>query len=177
MATKACALVLIVRASASPYNASAGYRQRPLLLRHPAGGCQPAGGGRCRSPETLPDVGERMGGGHVGRFPIGVPELIILIPVAVAAGAVALFLLRLRRHARRFGYGSTLSYLRAVPRSDAEKRDAADLALKGLMFCLVGLILPPLILIGLVPLYYGGRKVLYAFMGLGLVDDGDEPGV
>jgi hypothetical protein len=63
--------------------------------------------------------------------------------------------------------------LRAAPRSDAEKRDAVDLALKGLACCVIGLLFPPFVLIGLMPLFYGGRKVVYASMGLGLIDDGD----
>jgi hypothetical protein len=81
----------------------------------------------------------------------------------------------LRRRAKRFGYASTRAYLRAAPRSDAEKRDAADLALRGLVCCALGLLIGPLVLIGLVPLFYGGRKVVYASMGLGLVDDADPP--
>jgi hypothetical protein len=36
-------------------------------------------------------------------------------------------------------------------------------------------LLPPLVLVGLVPLFYGGRKMAYAMMGLGLVDDPDQP--
>jgi hypothetical protein len=77
----------------------------------------------------------------------------------------------LRQRAKRLGYASTLAYLRAAPRSDEEKRDAADLALKGAVFCLLGLIFPPFILVGLFPLFYGARKLVYASMGLGLVDD------
>ena len=84
--------------------------------------------------------------------------------------------IRLRARAKRFNYPSTGAYLRAAPRSDAERRDAADLALKGAVFCLLGLLLPPFVLVGLIPLFYGGRKLLYASMGLGLVDDADQPG-
>jgi hypothetical protein len=110
----------------------------------------------------------------VARFGIGVPELLILglvlsIPVAIVAFASSF-----RRRAKRFGYASTRAYLRAAPRSDVEKRDAVDLALKGLASCLLGLLFPPLVLIGLVPLFYGGRKVVYASMGLGLIDDADQ---
>ena len=105
---------------------------------------------------------------------IGIPELIILavigLPVIVAlAGWVAF-----PRRAKRFGYPGTLAYLRAAPRSDDEKRDAADLALKGLGCCVLGVLFPPLVLVGLVPLFYGGRKFIYASMGLGLVDDPDQ---
>jgi hypothetical protein len=30
---------------------------------------------------------------------------------------------------------------------------------------------PPLLLVGLFPLFYGVRKIIYASMGLGLLDD------
>jgi hypothetical protein len=40
---------------------------------------------------------------------------------------------------------------------------------------MLGLIFAPLVLVGLVPLFYGGRKLVYASMGLGLVDDGEPP--
>jgi hypothetical protein len=31
--------------------------------------------------------------------------------------------------------------------------------------------MPPVLLIGLFPMFYGARKIAYASMGLGLVDD------
>jgi hypothetical protein len=101
------------------------------------------------------------------------PELVLLL------GPVVLFvpfLVILRRRSQRFGYPSARAYLRAAPRSDAEKRDAADLALRGVVFCALGLLFPPAVLVGLIPLFYGGRKLVYASMGLGLVDDADLPG-
>ena len=107
---------------------------------------------------------------------IGVPEFVILSVVGVVPVAIVVFGVLVRRRAKRFGYASTGAYLRAAPRSDAEKRDAADLALKGLVFCVLGLIFPPFILVGLIPLFYGARKLVYASMGLGLVDDADQPG-
>jgi hypothetical protein len=79
------------------------------------------------------------------------------------------------RKARRAGYASFWAYLAATPKTDAEKRAAADLALKGVVVCLLGLLFPPLMLVGLVPLYFGARKVLHVSMGLGLVDDIDLP--
>ena len=110
---------------------------------------------------------------------LGIPELFILgfflgIPILVLVlfyGFVA------RRRATRLGYHSTRAYLRAAPQTDEERRDAVDLALKGLVMCVIGLLIPPLVLVGLIPLFYGGRKLMYASMGLGLVDDGDEPSV
>jgi hypothetical protein len=111
--------------------------------------------------------------------PLGVPELVIvfvviglplLVVVVLSYGALS------AKRARSFGYESRRQYLRAVPRSDAERRDAADLALKGLVLCMLGLLFAPFVLVGLIPLFYGGRKLVYASMGLGLVDDPDEPG-
>jgi hypothetical protein len=107
--------------------------------------------------------------------PLGIPELLILGSILLPPAGVLGFWAVLVRRARRFGYPSTRAYVRAAPRSDAEKRDAADLALRGLVCCALGLMVPPLVLIGLVPLFYGGRKVVYASMGLGLVDDADLP--
>ena len=108
-------------------------------------------------------------------MPIGIPEVFILFALLSPVVGVMLFWQLLRRRAKQFGYASTRAYLRAAPRSDAERRDAADLALKGLVCSALGLLFSPLVLIGLVPLFYGGRKVVYASMGLGLVDDADPP--
>jgi hypothetical protein len=106
---------------------------------------------------------------------LGVPELFILgifaIPTLGAVVLIAFLFRSIRRQTRRAGYSSMAAYLRAAPRTDQEKRDAADLALKGLAICLLGLLFPPLLLIGLFPFFYGARKVVYATMGLGLVDD------
>ena len=102
--------------------------------------------------------------------------LVLLVAVAIVPVAIVLMGVMMRRRAKRFGYPSTGAYLRAAPRSDEEKRDAADLALKGLVLCLLGLLFPPFILVGLVPLFYGGRKLVYASMGLGLVDDATQTG-
>jgi hypothetical protein len=111
---------------------------------------------------------------------IGMPELLIigvfLVPTTLFLIVGASVVVTARRRAARLGYPSTGAYLRAAPRSDEEKRDAADLALKGVVLCLLGLLFPPFVLVGLVPLFYGGRKLVYASMGLGLVDDGDQQG-
>lgn len=107
---------------------------------------------------------------------IGIPELILLIPVALVflgVGGAAFFWRGFALRARKFGYASTVAYLRAAPRTDAEKQDAADLAVKGLAWCLLGLFFAPIVLVGLLPLFYGGRKVVYACLGLGLIDDTD----
>ena len=108
-------------------------------------------------------------------FGLGIPELLFLGVVGVVPVAIVVFAILVGRRAKQFGYESTGAYLRAAPRSDAEKRDAVDLALKGLVVCMLGLLFSPFVLVGLIPLFYGGRKVVYASMGLGLVDDADQP--
>lgn len=105
----------------------------------------------------------------------GFPVLFVLVPLVIVGLALLAFRVVCRRRARRFGYASAGAYLRAAPRTDEEKRDAADMALKGGVICVLGMIFPPFILVGLVPLFYGGRKLVYASMGLGLVDDADPP--
>ena len=74
----------------------------------------------------------------------------------------------------RFGYKSRSEYMQAVPRTDDEKRDAVDQACKGLVICLLGLMFPPLLLIGLFPLFFGTRKTISVCMGLGLNDESDH---
>jgi hypothetical protein len=120
----------------------------------------------------------RMSDGMRGGMQISVLMVMVaavLVWVVTVASIAAWALRALRRDAGRAGYASLGDYLRAAPQSDWERQRAVDLALKGLALCLAGLILPPLILIGVFPLYYGMRKVLYAQMGLGLVDDPDRP--
>jgi hypothetical protein len=107
---------------------------------------------------------------------VGIPELIILMFLGVPIVGAVFYFSSLGRRARRLGYRSTFGYLRAIPQSDDEKQDAADLAAKGLLWCVLGVVFSPCVLIGLVPLYYGGRKLVSASMGLGLVDDGNRYG-
>ena len=61
--------------------------------------------------------------------------------------------------------------LKKVPVTDREKCEAVEMTLRGVMFCVLGLLFPPLVLLGLVPLYYGLRKLGLAFMGVGLLED------
>ncbi|GEM_PF-3255014 len=109
-------------------------------------------------------------------------NMAILITITVAAALVVLIVAavkvrnHLRHQAQRLGYPSLSAYLSASPRTDEEKREAVSMGLVGLILCLLGLILPPFMLIGLFPLFYGARKVAWASMGLGLVDDADLPG-
>jgi uncharacterized membrane protein len=108
--------------------------------------------------------------------PLGIPELFV-ITVLVGFPLIGLGIAHLMLSHRRiaqFGHTSRWEYLQAVPRSDAEKKDAADLALRGLVLCILGVVFSPLVFIGLVPLFYGARKLAYALLGLGLLDDEDE---
>ena len=110
---------------------------------------------------------------------VGIPELIFLavilfVPV-VGLLMISVMILAAGKRAKRLGYASTREYLRAAPRTDVEKRDAVDMALKGLALCVLGLLFPPFVLAGLIPLFYGGRKMAYSSMGLGLVDDARPP--
>jgi hypothetical protein len=110
---------------------------------------------------------------------LGIPELIIIamvlfVPV-IGLAMIAVLIVAAGKRAKRLGYASTRDYLRAAPRTDEEKRDAVDMALKGLALCVLGLLFPPFVLAGLIPLFYGGRKMAYASMGLGLVDDARPP--
>lgn len=99
--------------------------------------------------------------------------VLLVVPILTVIGAaVAMFVLfrSLRRRAREQGHPTLRSYLRAAPRTDEEKRDATDLALKGLILCLLGMIFAPALFFGLIPFFYGARKVVYASMGLGFAD-------
>jgi hypothetical protein len=109
---------------------------------------------------------------------LGIPELIffgglVFLPLGLMLIAVIVVWRSLRGRAKQFGYSSFGEFLRAAPATDAEKRHATDLMLKGIVICLSGLLFPPALLVGIFPLFYGGRKVCYASMGLGLMQDAD----
>jgi hypothetical protein len=100
-------------------------------------------------------------------YGVGFGELLIVaLPLALVLG-VSVWL---GRRARRAGYAKTLAYLRAAPRTDQEKRDAVELALQGLVLCLLGVVVSPLVFVGIAPLYFGARKVALAWLGLELAD-------
>jgi len=80
---------------------------------------------------------------------------------------------RSRRRARQAGYKGIFEHMRAVPRNDREKREAVNMAFRGLALCLVGIVLTPLLLFGLPPLYYGGRKITLVLLGTDLLADDD----
>jgi len=115
----------------------------------------------------------------VGLADIGIAELfmfLILVVFPVTLLVIAWSFRRwLKRLATRGGHTTIGEYLRTPPRSDQERQDAVDMTLKGLVICLLGMIFPPAVLLGIFPLFYGGRKLAWAWMGLGLVDDAEPP--
>jgi hypothetical protein len=86
--------------------------------------------------------------------------------ILVLFGMFLLPILIWRRRVRRRGYAGLGAYLREVPQTEEEKLDAVDLTLKGVVLCVLGLLFPPLVVIGLVPLYYGLRKMASVKLGI-----------
>ena len=101
--------------------------------------------------------------------------IFLFFVLAIIGAIIATYKIYYSNRAVRFGYTSRVEYLKAVPKTDEEKRDAVDQACKGVVICLLGLMFPPLLLVGLFPLFFGGRKILSVSMGLGSNDDGDQP--
>jgi hypothetical protein len=107
-------------------------------------------------------------------LPFGVAQL--LFPLAFVFGPPVLLFLSWRRKAIAAGYPSFRAYARAVPQSDNERREAADMALIGLAVCMLSILFKPLVLTGSFALFYGGRKVLYALLGVAIGADADIEG-
>ncbi len=92
---------------------------------------------------------------------LGIPELMFFLPILIGfvavIGAGVWLVVRLlrgeKKHAREAGFPSLSAYLQAAPQTDLEKQAAVDLALKGVVMCLLGLLVPPLLLVGLFPLF------------------------
>ncbi len=100
---------------------------------------------------------------------------IALLSALVTSAAIVIFVVRrLRKNAAAAGYPGVGAYLRAVPRNDEEKRQAVDLALKGVILCGLGLFFPPMILVGVVPFYYGSRKLILVWLGLDILAEIDR---
>jgi hypothetical protein len=76
----------------------------------------------------------------------------------------------LARKARGFDFETVRSYLSAVPQTEAQMLDATDLALKGLVMTVLGILFAPLMFVGLLPLYYGFRKLILVQMNVALTD-------
>ena len=89
---------------------------------------------------------------------------------------VSLLLLRTWRVRVRPWVTESMAYLREFPETEKEKFDAAELTLKGVVLCLLSLLFPPLILIGLVPLYYGIRKLIAIKLSIGSAKEDRQDG-
>jgi ABC-type Fe3+ transport system permease subunit len=107
---------------------------------------------------------------------ISIFSAIVLAAITIVVGLIVLYRSYYNSRARRFGYESRAAYFRAVPRTDSEKREAVDQTLMGLILCLVGLVVLPVLLVGIVPFFVGGRKMVFAALGLGLSDEIDPTG-
>jgi hypothetical protein len=58
-----------------------------------------------------------------------------------------------------------LADLRSLPHTDEESFQALELMLQGIVLCVLGQIFPILSLFGVVPLYYGARKLGWVLLG------------
>ncbi len=95
-----------------------------------------------------------------------------MLLLIVATIVVLVWLLLWRRRVMRAGYGGAFAYLRALPKTDIQKRNALDLLMRGVVLILIGVVIWPLLAVGLFSFYYGLRKMCMLKMGL---EDVDEP--
>ena len=114
-------------------------------------------------------------GTHLFSIFLGFTAAGILITLALVWW-IASTVKKWRRRAHDGGYSSLSAFLRATPHTDSERKEAVDLALKGLVLLLIGSLFPPLLLIAVFPLYFGVRKVAYWSVGVGLFDEREQPG-
>jgi len=95
-----------------------------------------------------------------------------LFVILVLFGLFVLPILIWRKQVRRRGYPGLRAYLRELPQTEEQRFEAVELTLKGVVLCVLGLLFPPLVVIGLVPLYYGLRKL--AAVNLGIKSSTDD---
>jgi hypothetical protein len=95
---------------------------------------------------------------------VGIAIVVLLLLVFVA-----IWLLSMWRH--------SLPGLRKLPQTDEEKLHAVELTLKGAVICILGILFPLLVLIGVVPLYYGVRKLAAIRLGIGGTEQEKQAGV
>ena len=89
-----------------------------------------------------------------------------LLVIVVLLGFFLVPLLIWRRRVRRRGYSGLMVYLRELPQTEEGRLDAVELTLMGVVICILGLLFPPIIVFGVVPLYYGGRKLAAITLGI-----------
>jgi hypothetical protein len=95
--------------------------------------------------------------------------------LALFVGMPLLVLHVWRTRVQRRGYPGLKAYLLEVPQTEQQKLDAIELTLKGSVICILAVIFPVLVVIGLVPLYYGARKMAAIALAVRAVD-GTTPG-
>ena len=100
---------------------------------------------------------------------------LIVLVLLIAAIVLSVLIVRWRRRVMRAGKRGLMAYLRDVPRTDVEKRDALDLVLRGAVIFLIGLVAKPLLIIGAILFYYGFRKLCMMWMGLVIPEATSEP--
>lgn len=112
-----------------------------------------------------------MSNPDLAAYGIFVPVLVLLFVLLVwSLWAVR----RTRLKAEEAGFRRIGDYMRAAPRTDKEKKEAVGMATRGLALCALGMVFAPFALLGAVPLYYGGRKIALALLGIDLpADDND----
>jgi hypothetical protein len=99
-------------------------------------------------------------------------SILVLLFLLLIWSVIAVW--RTRQKAERAGFHGIGEYMRAVPRIDSEKKEAVTLMMRGMVLCLLGMVFAPFALLGAVPLYYGGRKITLALLGMDLpADDND----
>jgi ABC-type Fe3+ transport system permease subunit len=97
---------------------------------------------------------------------VAISALVLAAVLIVVWIVFVLIRRRVRRRAERLGYAGILPYLRATPKNDEEKRDAVNLFVMGMVLCFLGILFHPLAILGVVYLYYGGRKIGYVLLGV-----------
>lgn len=101
----------------------------------------------------LINTGSRLGD-------LSLVTLLFVVPVLLTVGVLLLF------------WRSRLPRWRRLPHTDQEKLQAVELTLKGAALCMLGVLFAPMVLIGLVPLYYGVRQL--AAIRLGIMGSGED---
>lgn len=112
---------------------------------------------------------------HLFSIFIGFTSVGVLLLI-IAIVWIRSILKRWRLKAKAAGYPSLSTYLRAAPQTDLERKEAVDLAMKGLVMFLIGLFFPPLLIISAFPLFFGLRKIAYWSVGVGILDEYEQPG-
>jgi len=100
---------------------------------------------------------------------IGIALALFLVAILILIGVVWLLLRVWRARLRRRGYADINDYFRSfrrLPQTNEEKLAAIELTLKGAVILVLGRFFPLLVVIALVPLYYGVRKLAALRLGL-----------